>query len=1257
MVDFTRYWAVPGLPANAVPQYTVRECVYDSYVGPVTGTYIAMGDWGQFEEQTGYKGLVNLYSIDGSGTEGSMHLLNPAGPINIETDNYGPPGQLGWNGCYPEGGPGIGVIELLGCAHKKNTVVKEVGKLADTAVSFSLYGNVIPFSAGTRRLKGDLVWATSLQADVTTSTVQSGSNTTPVSLVNGGTDSTTTDQYTTTRTYNYTANFAVCFGQGVDDGRTRSLLHLYVGGKLAYDATGTQPVTLQGINFRFYPGTETQGRDPLISSVEGEDYTPAYRDRIMVVFERFPIQDFNNQIPEIYAVVVDHQTGSNFVVPFDMRGPAPTGSDANYGGVDWVRGLYYGLWYNGGTFDIVTYDLQRTAEITRAEVSPWVGGPIMDWGISPDLGVIAFNVGLSNSSTIYIADIATGKILCQWGINSNSLASTDNSVPLAGRFRWFTVTDPSGGTTWYLASCGYLGSLAIFQYDAAGQVLTRKFYHDDAGITGMPVVLYPREAVGYTDLAFPAGKTVKTVRVGSTDTSVATAFDTNDGLLGSYDVAWLWLSPLSHNLVVWFDSPYAFNNAWARSYTLKDNLASTDRPKWNSANYWELNVPADQPAYQNGLVLPNSATRDSWFMWRPRGTRYVIAPGIEVDADTLEVRIFSTDTQGYSIAGVGIYDGQTHTTTYSVDYGGDNPLRIYWEVSSNQGMKLSEWITALCVRGGYTLDEVSVSNMDDAIYGGVVTDRAQLRDLLDPIGQAYSASVYESAGTIKMVRTNRNATWTPDRTLTTDEMLVLDASTNTALSTTRTQDMELPNILDLKYMDPGNGYDWATQSAKRITAPIATQKALSSTTLQVSVVIAADAAASLAYNALYDQWEARITHKFKLDQSQLDLEPGDFVGIYGGPEEQYAVQLTKVTVGADWTQEVEAQDVRTDITINLKGYGGRTLPQTVVSSTVSAVTILDIPIVWGKGDDLGGTALRVYYSGRGVGQDNWPGAEIYVAYGANAPADIGFDTTELMTAMVLTPLSPPINPGTTDKDSRLEIYPRTGAMDAIAGTDYLGLMNETNLAVVGAPGRWEIISFQTVFMNFVAGTFRLTNFLRGLYGTDGNTGLHQRGDTFIVLDRTKIEKLAIPLEQLGSTLNMKAVGEGQIPSASAVTTQTIDGAAEKPFPVADIRATWSGADVVLTWQRQDRFGATSWDTNFGTQPLSEATEAYEVEIWADTTLKHTITGLTSPTATYTNAQQVTDGNVIAGTITVKIFQMSATVGRGNSYKVDVYVGN
>ncbi|MCP4034871.1 MAG: hypothetical protein GY734_26980, partial [Herbaspirillum sp.] len=62
-------------------------------------------------------------------------------------------------------------------------------------------------------------------------------------------------------------------------------------------------------------------------------------------------------------------------------------------------------------------------------------------------------------------------------------------------------------------------------------------------------------------------------------------------------------------------------------------------------------------------------------------------------------------------------------------------------------------------------------------------------------------------------------------------------------------------------------------------------------------------------------------------------------------------------------------------------------------------------------------------------------------------------------------------------------------------------------------------------------------------------------------------------------------------------------------------------------------------------PTGEDTEAYEVDIMDGSTVKRTIS-IASETASYSAADQTTDGFTPGDVITVNIYQLSAVVGRG-----------
>ena len=98
---------------------------------------------------------------------------------------------------------------------------------------------------------------------------------------------------------------------------------------------------------------------------------------------------------------------------------------------------------------------------------------------------------------------------------------------------------------------------------------------------------------------------------------------------------------------------------------------------------------------------------------------------------------------------------------------------------------------------------------------------------------------------------------------------------------------------------------------------------------------------------------------------------------------------------------------------------------------------------------------------------------------------------------------------------------------------------------------------------------------------------------------------------------------------------------------ADPGAT--NGDVLITWHRRTRLAC-----NFGSGlvPLGEASEAYDVEVYATSGYATVLRTerVTEREFAYTAAMQIADFGTVQGTVYVRIYQISATVGRGHYYQ-------
>ncbi|HEU6443385.1 MAG TPA: hypothetical protein VFF38_13530, partial [Microvirga sp.] len=159
--------------------------------------------------------------------------------------------------------------------HVEGPRLKEIDGLTSTE------GAAIPRVYGRARIGGQLIWATRFEEVVNTHVERSG---TQGGKGMGG-------PKTVTTTYSYFANLAI----GLCEGPIAFVRRVWADGR---------EIDLSAITMRVHRGSETQSADPLIVAKEGANFAPAYRGLAYVVFERLPLEDFGNRVPQFSFEVV-----------------------------------------------------------------------------------------------------------------------------------------------------------------------------------------------------------------------------------------------------------------------------------------------------------------------------------------------------------------------------------------------------------------------------------------------------------------------------------------------------------------------------------------------------------------------------------------------------------------------------------------------------------------------------------------------------------------------------------------------------------------------------------------------------------------------------------------------------------------------------------------------------------------------------------------------------------------------------------------
>lgn len=171
---------------------------------------------------------------------------------------------------------------LFGSGGSRN-IQNQGPRLTEVNLSTSSEGQPIKRLYGRARMGGNLIWTTNFREVKTTTTQKTGGG----GKGGGGGGSTVK-----TTTYTYYVSFALAFCEGNE---RATIGRIWADGKL---------LDTSGIVYRFYPGSQTQVKDPKIVATEGEGNVSAYRGIAYIVFEEVPLTNFGNRIPQITAEII-----------------------------------------------------------------------------------------------------------------------------------------------------------------------------------------------------------------------------------------------------------------------------------------------------------------------------------------------------------------------------------------------------------------------------------------------------------------------------------------------------------------------------------------------------------------------------------------------------------------------------------------------------------------------------------------------------------------------------------------------------------------------------------------------------------------------------------------------------------------------------------------------------------------------------------------------------------------------------------------
>ncbi|WP_300338252.1 phage tail protein [Accumulibacter sp.] len=1044
-------------------------------------------------------------------------------------------------------------------------------RLDDLSMQTSTYGAVIPRVYGTAAVNGNVFWLENNRLKETVTKKKSGGK-------GGG-------GKTTTRTYTYSATFAV----GLCKGPIAGVRRIWVGPDLIYDAGSSDPDTIAASNaaatgFKVYLGTDTQAPDARIQATLGVANTPAWRGLAYLVFYDLGLARYANSLAgaqvRVEVVHSGHTTGGGSPVVTAKTFP----THQNFPN---ARFAFVGTWGIASRLTTaVSPDCYKTADSGET------------WAI--------YALPSSWYQLNCVSDGARVCILAKDPFFSGSIKSLVSSNGTS----WVTTTVLSGSTSERYNSDHGLAGNGV-NWCVAGSWLGVN-YVSRLSVSGG----------SWVEQALPTyiGGTPYVVNLGGRfmifhDTSTTYYTSDDDGV--SWTSRTLPFAGLAAVAYGGSGNAHGITNN-GHSYSASSDSGTT----WSTPTF--ITAPSDAwgaIGYCNGWILVQRAQYLAWSEDGVSWTLYLSNHGLGINY------LVTTDPvpNGNQFFVQGDQAGYAYLVVSAPSAG---------TVIISDPVTLGSVVSAECLQSGLlTAGDIDVTALTSTVRGYRIGSVGAIRAALEPLQASWPFDVVQHGYQITFVaRGGASVVTIPAADL---DARGAGQEPGVQITSSREMDSQLPRRVTVQHLDYDREYNAGTQYAERLNTA-----AINARVLDLPIVLTATEAAGKAEVLLYLYWLERYDVAVTLPPTYNQLEPGDVVTLVT-PEGNVSLRLTAIHYTSDGRLECQAKYASAAIyTPTAVGSSPAwTGPTTITPVGASVYVLLDVPMI---NSAQSGPSFLVAMTGALAG---WGGGVLMQSTDAGSTwaslQDFGPPGSSMG---ICTNSIGVVEHRMVDSASLLNVTLTQGALYSVT---QLALLGGANHFAYGADGRWEIIAAQTCTL--VSGTsYVLQNLLRGRFGSEWAMGLHAVGDALVLLDTTDVAAIAMSAGTIGLSYLYRGVTVDRDISTDSNRAFAYQGVNLRPLSPIALTGSRdpSSNDWSLTWIRRTRDGG-EW-RDYVDASLGEASESYAIDVYSDgtyTTVKRTISA-SSPSCVYASADQVSDFGANQATLYLKLYQISATVGRG-----------
>lgn len=540
----------------------------------------------------------------------------------------------------------------------------------------------------------------------------------------------------------------------------------------------------------------------------------------------------------------------------------------------------------------------------------------------------------------------------------------------------------------------------------------------------------------------------------------------------------------------------------------------------------------------------------------------------------------------------------------------------HWLTGRLGSAPLDALVGTLCADSG-------IANVDTRDLGegpeGYAVDRPMApRAMLDPLALAFAFDAVEQDGVLRF----RQRGGLPVAELTEDDLVLPEDAAPARL--TRAQDSDLPRQVSLSFTEIGADYQRATAMSRRLVGA-STRNAHA----ELAMMWRGEQVERRANIWLQDLWATRERASFALPPSRLKLTPGDVAAL--------TVNGRRRSIEIEEIADAESRAI-TARSIDPEVFNVALSPPVKQLVAVPApvgpphAIALDLPNL--------NAESPVVLSRLAVFADPWPGAvAVWAARDGASFSRAALATAPCVTGETLDDLRAGPTARWHCADVRVKIY--GGALSSASDLSVFAGANAA--ALRNADGRWEVIQFAEAEL-IGTRTYRLSKLLRGQAGSEwAMAPLLAAGAPFVLLDGHAVT-IASGIDARDRVMQLRVVAAGRDTADAAALALDVTplATALRPLAPVHLRAARGGDGVTLRWIRRTRAEGDSWS---GEVPLGEDSEAYEIDIMSGSIVVRTLTS-TTPSVLYAAADELADFGAAQTILTVRVAQLSATVGRG-----------